>query len=178
MSKVAPKIILTEKQKSILSKFATSRNLSKSTSCRSKIILYSESGMSNKDISVIVSLTRKNVGLWRKKWIKNMDVLLNMEKEEDNHKYINKIKEVLSDNERSGTPAKFSAEAICQIISVACEAPEDSENPLSHWSRSSLRLEVIKRGIVEDISPAHLGRFLKSGKYKTSQSRGMDSHTY
>ena len=89
------------------------------------------------------------------------DILLEIEKEEDDNKYSKKIKEVLSDYARSGVPPKFSDEAICRMISVACEAPEDSGNPLSHWSLESLRLEIIKRGVVADISSRHLGRFLK-----------------
>jgi len=72
-----------------------------------------------------------------------------------------KINEILSDNEKPGVPAKFTAEQVCQILSVACEKPEDSNLPLSHWSLPALRLEVIKRGIVENISVTHLGRFLK-----------------
>ena len=176
MSRVAPNINLTERQKSILTKFSISRSLPKYLIYRSQIILESASGMQNKEIAKLVFLKRRNVSLWRKRWVEAKDILLEIEKEEDDNKYSKKIKGVLSDCVRSGAPPKFSAEAICRMISVACEAPDDSGNPLSHWSLESLRLEIIKRGIVENISSRHLGRFLKSSPCKTSQSRGVDSY--
>ncbi len=40
----------------------------------------------------------------------------------------------------------YTAEQVYQIISVACERPEDSGLPISHWSLSSFADEVIKRG--------------------------------
>lgn len=53
-------------------------------------------------------------------------------------------------------------------MSIACERPEDSDLPISHWSLNSLVNEVIKRGIVERISRSHLAIFLKSGGHKTT----------
>ncbi|WP_440656999.1 helix-turn-helix domain-containing protein [Cysteiniphilum sp. G11B1] len=73
---------------------------------------------------------------------------------------------MLDDLPREGTPAKFSAEQICKIISVACEAPEKSGIPLSHWSLPSLAAELVKRQIVDSISTSQLHVFLKSGRYK------------
>jgi hypothetical protein len=164
MSKIAPKITLTEKQKAILTTMATSRSLSKSLTLRAQIIIHASEGMQNKEISSKVSLNRINVGLWRTRWANSQNILLEMEeKEEENYNYKQKIIEIFTDYLRPGAPAFFTAEQICQILSVACEKPEDSGLPLSHWSLSSLRAELIKRGIVERISVAHLGNFLKSG---------------
>jgi putative transposase len=56
----------------------------------------------------------------------------------------------------------FSAsEQTCAIVAVACEAPEASGVPLSHWSASDLAREAVKRGLVPAISPRTVGRFLK-----------------
>jgi putative transposase len=82
--------------------------------------------------------------------------------------YVRKILEILSDEHRSGAPCTFTAEQVCQIMSLACERPEDSELPISHWSLNSLINEIIKRGIVETISRSRLSVFLKSREYKTS----------
>lgn len=162
MSHVAPPITLTSKQKATLTKISTSRSLPQSLVTRSQIILYANEGMQNKDIAPKVSLSRLMVGVWRKRWCTVQPILLAMENEgEEDAKYKQKISEVLSDNEKPGVPPKFTAEQVCQILSVACEKPEDSNLPLSHWSRSALRLEVIKRGIVPNISQTQLGRFLK-----------------
>ena len=51
MSKIAPKITLTEKQKTILTMMATSRSLSKSLILRAQIIIHASNGMQNKEIS-------------------------------------------------------------------------------------------------------------------------------
>jgi len=143
---------------------ATSRSIAKSLILRAQIIIHANEGMQNKEISSKVSLNRINVGLWRRKWFEAQNILLEMEeKEEDNYKYKQKIKEIFTDYPRPGTPATFTAEQICQILSVACEKPEDSGLPLSHWSLSALKAELIKRGIVETISITHLSNFLKSG---------------
>jgi putative transposase len=75
---------------------------------------------------------------------------------------------VLSDQPRPGTPAKFSAEEICQIIAVACENPADSERPITEWTPRELAEEVVNRQIVSSISTRQVGRFLKSGGFKAA----------
>ena len=69
---------------------------------------------------------------------------------------------------RPGTPGEFSAEQLAQIISVACESPEDAGRPVSHWTPRELAEEVIKRGIVKRISPRTVGRFLKRSRSQTA----------
>jgi hypothetical protein len=46
-------------------------------------------------------------------------------------------------------------------MALACEPPEQSNLPLSHWSQSELAREAVKRGIVDRISHGSIGRFLK-----------------
>jgi hypothetical protein len=162
MSHVAPSINLTEKQETYLTAISKSRSLQRSLIYRAQIILYASKGMKNIEIALKTSLYRKNVGIWRKRWAEAQNTLLEMEQEEENNKYYQKIQDILTDQEKPGVPAKFTAEQICQILAVACEKPEDSGLPLSHWSRPALREELIKRGIVETISVSHLGYFLKS----------------
>lgn len=164
MSHIAPTITLTSRQKEILTEISRSRTCSKAHIIRSKIILYAAEGMQNKDISPKVCLAREMVGRWRKRWKESQPMLLEMEaKQEKDFRYKKVIRYILTDKARAGVTPKFTAEQICQILSVACEKPEDSNLPLSHWSRPSLRLEIIRRGIVPDISISQLGRFLKWG---------------
>jgi putative transposase len=68
---------------------------------------------------------------------------------------------LLSDAYRSGTPPKFSAEQVVQIIALACEAPLDSERPVSHWTPKEIAAEAMRRGIVKSISVQSVERFLK-----------------
>ena len=46
---------------------------------------------------------------------------------------------------------------------MACERPPEH---LSHWTCPELVREVIRRGIVEQISETSMGRFLKPGDFK------------
>jgi hypothetical protein len=49
-------------------------------------------------------------------------------------------------------------------VAVACEPPEESGRPISHWTSRELADEVKKRRIVAAISPRSVGRFLKRGR--------------
>ena len=69
---------------------------------------------------------------------------------------------VLTDDARSGTPAKFTPEQVAAIIALACEPPAQSGPPVSHWTPTELAREAIKRKIVVTISPRHIDRFLAS----------------
>ena len=68
------------------------------------------------------------------------------------------VAERLADAPRPGAPAKFTPEQVCQMIALAREKPADSERPLSQWSHRELADEIVRRGIVESISPRHAGR--------------------
>jgi putative transposase len=69
----------------------------------------------------------------------------------------------LADAPRPGTPPTFSPEQICAIVALACEPPEASGVPITHWSQSALAREAMERGLVETISHGSVGRFLKGG---------------
>ena len=61
-----------------------------------------------------------------------------------------------------GAPGKFTPEQVCAIIAMACEAPEDSDLPISHWSQSEVARQAVKRGIVAAFRMAQWGVFLKN----------------
>lgn len=79
-----------------------------------------------------------------------------------------RISEVLSDALRPGTPAQFTLEQIVQIVALACESPQESERPVSQWTPLELATEAVNRGIVEQISPRSVGRFLKGSHPATA----------
>ena len=54
-------------------------------------------------------------------------------------------------------------EQVCRIVALACEAPGESGRPISQWSTTELAAEIMRRGIVETISPRHAARLLKRG---------------
>jgi len=165
---IGRKITLTEKQRDVLSQIVTSRTHRLDHIDRAQIILLSSTLKPNVQISRELSISISTVKKWRKRWLKNEGRLLLVDEKEKGINYVRKILEILSDEQRSGAPCTFTAEQVCQIMSLACERPEDSEMPISHWSLNSLKNEIINRGIVETISRSRLAVFLKSRGYKTS----------
>jgi putative transposase len=55
-----------------------------------------------------------------------------------------------------------------QIMALACEKPEESARPVSDWTPRELADEAMKRGIVEQISPRTVERFLKGERFAAS----------
>ena len=164
----AQTIFLTTQQREILERIIRKSTSMQHHVIRVKIILFAADGFSNQYIAQELTIHRQTVCAWRARWSDAWEVLLTVG-EEDTEKILHqKILEVLSDEQRSGVVPKFSAEAVCQIISVSCEDPQDCGYPISHWTAGELRKEVIKRNIVDDISERQVGRFLKRGRYKTT----------
>lgn len=135
---------------------------------RARIILMACEGMGNQKIADTISVDRKTVYHWRMRWLSQKDLLSFIEAEEDEKALSGAILSTLSDAPRPGAPVTYRAEVVCQIIALSCEDPEKCGHPISHWTPRALRLEVIDRGIIEDISPRSVGRFLKRGGYKAA----------
>ena len=56
-------------------------------------------------------------------------------------------------------------------MAIACRDPMEYNRPISHWSVYELASELIKQGIVEQISPRQVGRWLAEAELKPHQSR-------
>jgi putative transposase len=116
-----------------------------------------------------LSIRRGTVRTWRDRWAAAAPGLLLAEEEGIADKDLTElIEQVLADEPRPGTPGVFEPEQIAQIIAVACEDPQASGRPVTHWTPAELTDEVIKRGIVASISPRSVGRFLKGSGLEAS----------
>jgi putative transposase len=112
-----------------------------------------------------LGLNRISVRLWRDRWRAAAEALAQAEKDDlPDRQLLGLIEGILDDAPRPGGPATFSPEQIVQIVAVACEPPEKSGRPISHWTHRELADEVKKRQIVKDIAPRTVGRFLKTGR--------------
>jgi putative transposase len=112
-----------------------------------------------------LGLNRISVRLWRDRWRDAAEALAQAEKDDlSDPQFLGLITAVLDDAPRPGGPATFSPEQIVQIVAVACEPPEKSGRPISHWTHRELADEVKERQIVRDIAPRTVGRFLKTGR--------------
>ena len=68
-------------------------------------------------------------------------------------------------------PGKFTPQQVTQILAVACEPPEKSGRPITHWTAHELADEVVKRGIVTSISTSQVSRFLREAALQPHKSR-------
>jgi putative transposase len=118
---------------------------------RAKIILAAASKHTNTEIAQTYQVTPDTVRLWRNRWVKLHDISLEDLSLEDR----------LQDAPRPGAPARITADQRCQIEALACEKPDASDRPITHWTAREIAEEVQKRQIVDTISPRHAARLLK-----------------
>jgi putative transposase len=125
---------------------------------RARIILLADEGFNHREIARELNVSRDMTRLWRNRWLalsqKDLPVV-----------------ERLADAPRLGGPTTFSLEQILQLFALACEQPENYGRPLSHWTAGELADEVVKQGIVESISPRHVGRLMNEADLKPHQSQ-------
>ncbi len=120
---------------------------------RARIVLAAGDGRSISATVQEVGLSRESVRLWRDRWAALQDIpLADLG-----------IAERLADAPRPGAPARITAEQVCQVVALACEAPATSGRPISQWTNQELADEIIQRGIVKTISPRHAARVVKRG---------------
>lgn len=169
MPGMAAKVVITERQQMVLQTMAFSRSSPQGLAHRAEIILLAFAGLKNEAIAAKLNCERHGVGIWRKRWQKAFDPLTVIECLEKPPALYEAIAEVLGDLPRAGCGGTFTAEQIAQIIAVACEPPEKSGRPVTHWTPRELADEVIKRQIVPSISVRHVGRFLKGGGPSAAQ---------
>jgi putative transposase len=148
---------------------------------RAKIILSGANGQSSSYTAGALDLNRETTSLWRSRWIEVEPKLSLIEKsnDEDALKQLDlALRLILKDAPRPGGPPKFTPQQNAQITAIACEKPDEpndpetmnqgSVRPITHWSNREIADEAIKRGIVSSISVTQVGRFLKRGYAKTA----------
>jgi transposase len=167
----AAKITITERQQEILQTFSRSVTAPSRLRQRAAIIVLAFDGLLNEDIAERVGLTHRQVGRWRRRWANAWNRLIDIECRESRAVLRRAIETVLSDEPRPGAPGKFTPEQVVQILAVACEPPEKSGRPITHWTTLELTDEVIKRGIVDSISPAQVRRYLREAALQPHKSR-------
>jgi putative transposase len=148
-----PDVPLTETQREGLKALVRAHKTSQQIALRARIILLLATGLDAHEVARRLETTRPTVRLWRRHWFERVEAT---------------VIERLQDDPRPGTPQTFTAEQWCQIMAVACESPELSGRPISHWTPREVAGEAIKRGIVKQISVRHVGRFLKSGRIEAA----------
>ncbi|MDP8962941.1 MAG: helix-turn-helix domain-containing protein [Cyanobacteriota bacterium] len=166
----AETIILSHRQQELLKRIVRRTTNPYRLVRRAKLILLAAAGVSNTQLTRQLQLDRVQVRLWRGRWLAMAHQLAEVEAQgSSDRELMALITTLLSDRSRPGTSNYFSTEQVVQIVALACESPQASGYPVSHWTPTELASEAIKRGIVEKISSRSVGRFLK-GSYSTAAS--------
>lgn len=120
---------------------------------RARIVLLAGEGKNNAQIAQELGVSIDMARLWRRRWQSFAGIPLAELS----------VTERLEDAPRPGKPVTIGPEQVCQIVALACEAPEKSGRPISQWSGREIADEIVARGIVGTISPRHAERLLKRG---------------
>lgn len=154
----ATPIILSPLEQTELEALSRRPSTAQQIALRARIILRASRGDSHGQISRELGISKDMSRLWRKRWlevsVRGIPVM-----------------ERLRDAPRPGTPATFSLEQITQLYALACAPPAQFGRPISHWSPRELADEMVKQGLVEEISERHVGRLLAEAELKPHQSR-------
>ena len=167
----AAKITVTERQHEILLALRNATTAPSHLRQRAAIILFSFDGLRNEDIAAQVSLGRRQVGRWRRRWATAWAGLVELECRETEADLRRAIAAILTDEPRPGAPGKFTPEQVTQILAVACEPPGQCGRPITHWTARELADEVVERGIVASISTTQVNRYLREAALQPHKSR-------
>jgi transposase len=146
-----PAVHLSERERQGLEKLVRRHNTRQQIALRGRIVLAAADGAGNSQIAREFGITVDTARLWRNRWLTLQPIALQDLSAEER----------LEDLPRPGAPARITADQRCQIEAMACEDPEDSGRPISHWTNREIAAEIMKRGIVDRISPRHAARLLK-----------------
>src|SRR3972149_4234173 len=142
---------LSDAERNGLEKLIKRHQVGQQIALRARIVLAAARGLKNKEIAQTYSVTLDTVGLWRNRWVKLQDISFDDLSIEDR----------LQDAPRPGAPGRITADQRCQIEALACEAPEESGRPITNWTAREIADEIIRRRILEYISPRQAARLLK-----------------
>jgi transposase len=149
---------LTVEQRNELEQMVRKHTTSQQIALRARIILLADQGLNHRQIGRELKITRDTARCWRRRWL----ALTDSERP---------VVERLQDAARPGAPATFTAEQLTHLYAIACEDPQESGRPISHWTPRELADELINRQIVDSISPRHVGRLLEEADLKPHQTR-------
>jgi len=160
-----PPISASPLVRAFLEKLSRSRQKSASIVFRATLILKMLEGLNNSQLARHFDVHPDTPRLWRKRWLELTPRLTSLEAEllkDDQASLGNALENYLRDEPRPGTPPTFTPEQIVALIALACESPQLSGYSFEHWTPTDLAREAKRRGIVKQISPSSVWRFLKT----------------
>jgi len=145
-------VILHESRSKGLEAFIRRHSSPQQSVLRARIVLAAADGLNNSQVARLIAVSIPTARVWRDRWVG-----LQVVPDDDLS-----VADRLADAPRPGRPPRITAEQVCRVVALACEAPATSGRPITHWTGREVADEIIKRGIVDRISPRHAGRLLKT----------------
>lgn len=141
--RVAAQVVLSTEERDELEKLARGRKVPARVVERAKIVLLAAEGKQNREIARLCGITRRTVGLWRRRFVEK------------------RIAGILKDAPRTGRKRRINEEVIREIVRKTTQ-----EIPVgrTHWSTRSLAKEM-------GLSPSTIGRVWRSHGLKPHLSR-------
>jgi hypothetical protein len=156
-------------EKLILHKIFCSKTLGSALKERAQIVLAASEGLANRQIVREYDIEEHRVGIWRRRWHKKHEAWKKLDPELRPKMSKKLVCQWLADASGRGCKPEITEEQRTLILAVACEPPEQSGYPHTHWTDRLLAAEVIKRGIVEYVSHVWIWNFLKSARAQAAQ---------
>lgn len=148
-----PVVKLSSEERQALDRVSKAHSTPQQVALRARIVLAASQGLNNEQVARELHVSIDMARLWRRRWLAGQGIPLTDLS----------VEERLRDLPRAGKRSAITADQMCQIMALACEKPEASERPISQWSGREVADEIMKRGIVVQISPRHAARLLKRG---------------
>ena len=171
------KVTITERQHDLLETIHKAPTASSQLRQRAAIILWAFQKRDNAEIAAAVGLSRRQVSTWRRRWADAWERLIRIECTQTHAALRRAVEQVLRDQPRAGSSGKFTPEQVVAILALACEPPEESGRPITHWTAKELADEAIKRGIVPSISVTQVGRYLREAALQPHKKRVFGLNT-
>lgn len=166
---VAALVELGVLEKSILHKIVCSKTLGSSLRERSQIVLAASEGVTNRQIVRDHGIEEHRVGIWRNRWAEQHESWKQLDPALRPKMSQKLVCRWLVDAKGRGKKPTITEEQRALILAVACEPPEQSGYPHTHWTDRLLAEEVVRRGIVESISHTWIWKFLKIARPQAAQ---------
>lgn len=148
-----PQVELTTEERAGLDALIRRHTTPQQIALRARIVQAAADGLNNSQIARHLGVHVETVRTWRTRWLGMAAASL-----EDLP-----LAERLTDAPRPGAPARITAEQVCQVVELACTAPEQAGRPISQWTAREIAEGITTRGIIDQISPRHAARLLKRG---------------
>ncbi len=138
-------VMLTAEEQRQLAALARRHGTAQQLALRARLILAAAGGSNNAQIAGQLGVNVETARMWRTRWL-GLAVVPPDELG---------AAERLADAPRRGGPCRITAEQVCRLEALACEAPGGSDRTISQWPGREIADEAIRRGIVGTISPRH-----------------------